>query len=299
MLDNNDHLAMLQRLRNMLSTGFNLDELKSLCFELGIDYENLGGQGKSGKTRELVGYMDRRGRIEDLARAAARMRPELAGDEGSPGSTSAEPESAAASVEYQPPARRTRILFLAANPSNMQPLSLDVEIREIDRALRQSEFRDRFVIEQQWAVSVQDLQEHFLRYQPDIVHFSGHGSPSNAIILKSSEGFSQPVSPEALSRLFQTLKDNIRCVVLNACYSENQARAIAEHIDCVVGMRDEIGDAAAARFAAAFYRALGYGRNVKTAVELGSGQLQLDGLDDDQIPELIALRKDPEQIDFV
>lgn len=293
------HLAKLHRLRDALSAGFNLDELQSLCFELGIDYENLGGQGKAGKTRELVGYMDRRGRLEDLARAAARMRPDLAWDEVASGLTGIESGDAVTIVQKGGPPHHTRILFLSANPVNMQPLNLDVEIREIDRALRQSEFRDRFEIEQQWAVSVQDLQDHFLRYRPDIVHFSSHGSPSGAIILKSSDGFSQPVSPEALSSLFQTLKDDIRCVVLNACYSEKQASSIAEHIDCVVGMSDEIGDEAAVRFAAAFYRALGYGRDVKTAFDLGSGQIQLEGLEDQHVLKLVALRKDPETIDFV
>ena len=52
-------------------------------------------------------------------------------------------------------------------------------------------------------------------------------------------------------------------MVLNACYSETQARAIAEHIDAVVGMTTAVGDQAAINFAAAFYQALGFGRTVK------------------------------------
>ena len=43
-------------------------------------------------------------------------------------------------------------------------------------------------------------------------------------------------------------------VVLNACHSHEQAKAIVQEIDFVVGMADSIGDEAARVFAAAFYR---------------------------------------------
>ena len=56
------------------------------------------------------------------------------------------------------------------------------------------------------------------------------------IVLEDQRGHSQAVPPDALKQLFATLKDDIRCVVLNACFTEPQAEAIAGSIDCVVGM---------------------------------------------------------------
>ncbi len=173
-----------------------------------------------------------------------------------------------------------------------------MEIRAIDQALRQAKFRDKFDIEQHWAVRVTDLQACLLRHKPDIVHFSGHGSTSSAIILEDNSGNSHPVSVRALSQLFSVLKDNIRCVVLNACYSERQARAIAEHIDCVIGMSTAIGDSAAISFAMAFYQALGYGRDVKTAFDLGCVQIDLENLDEQDTPKLIAISANPQEIVF-
>src|SRR5205085_4220721 len=108
-------------------------------------------------------------------------------------------------------------------------------------------------IRQQWAVRVSDIQSHLLRYQPDIVHFSGHGSSASEIILEDVNGNSQPIPSKALGQLFSILRDNIKCVLLNACYSESQARTIAEHIDCVIGMSKAIGDVAAIHFSTAFY----------------------------------------------
>ena len=192
-----------------------------------------------------------------------------------------------------------RILFLAANPIDTPPLRLDEESRSIQQALRQAQFRDTFEVEQQWAVRVSDLQELLLRYQPSIVHFSGHGSNKAEIILQNDQGLSQPVSERALGQLFSILRDNIRCVVLNACFSYQQGAAIAEHIDCVIGMSDAIADQTSLRFASAFYQALGYGRDVKTAFDLGCLQINLENLGEQEKPQLLAQRVDPRQIFFV
>jgi len=192
-----------------------------------------------------------------------------------------------------------KILFLAANPTDTTRLRLDEESRAIDQSLRQAEFRDQFDIKQHWAVRVGDIQELRLRHQPHIVHFSGHGGPSSEIILEDNAGNSHPVSVRALSTLFSVLKDNVRCVVLNACFSEQQAQAIAEHIDCVIGMSTAIGDAAAISFATAFYQALGYGRDVKTAFDLGCVQIDLANLDEQDTPQLLTVKADQGKILFV
>ena len=192
-----------------------------------------------------------------------------------------------------------KILFLAANPIDTPQLRLDNESRSIDQSLRQAQFRDNFDIKQHWAVRVTDIQELLLRYEPDIIHFSGHGSPSSEIVLEDSTGQARPVPSRALTDLFTILKDNIRCVILNACYSEQQAQAIAESIDCVIGMSKAIGDDAAINFAAAFYRALAYGRDVKTAFDLGRNEIDLTGLDEQDTPKLLAKEADPSKIIFV
>ena len=46
------------------------------------------------------------------------------------------------------------------------------------------------------------------------------------------------------------------------------------------------GDEAAIIFAAAFYQALGFGRDIETAYKLGKSALKLEGIPEDQIPEL-------------
>jgi hypothetical protein len=191
-----------------------------------------------------------------------------------------------------------RILFLGANPQGAPALRLDHEVREIDGALRQAEFRDRFDLRQQLAVRPVDLQSALLRHRPQIVHFSGHGE-SDGICLEDESGQLHKVQGTVLARILGVFKKQIRCVVLNACYSKDQADAIAQDIECVVGMSREIGDQAAIRFAGAFYQALAYGSSVRMAYDLGCAQIDLTGLEEGATPQLVALRRDADEIVFV
>lgn len=61
-------------LYDQLVTLFNLDEMRTLCFELNIDFDDIAGSGKSAKARELVLYMQRRGQLERLYEAIQKAR---------------------------------------------------------------------------------------------------------------------------------------------------------------------------------------------------------------------------------
>lgn len=192
--------------------------------------------------------------------------------------------------------RKLKILFLAANPADTPRLRLDEEFRAIDQALRQNDYQCSFDLIQRWAVRVTDLQGLLLRYEPDIVHFSGHGSESSEIVLEDEKGASYIVPAHALTRLFSALQGQIRCVVLNACYSEKQAQAIADHVDCVVGMSKAIEEGAAISFVESFYLTVGFRKDVKAAFELGLTGVELKNLGAQDAPKLLAKRTPPERI---
>jgi hypothetical protein len=50
---------------------FDLDELQTLCFELGIDYQILGGETKVAKVRELIRYCERHYKTGELQQRAS------------------------------------------------------------------------------------------------------------------------------------------------------------------------------------------------------------------------------------
>lgn len=178
------------------------------------------------------------------------------------------------------------ILVLAANPKDTSPLRLDEEIREIDNGLERAKKRDEFILKQKLAVRPSDVRRAVLDHRPNIVHFCGHGSGEEGIALEDESGQTKLVSTDALSGFFELFAAHVECVVLNACYSEAQAEAIAAHIPYVVGMKRKIGDEAAIEFATAFYDALGAGESFEFAFKLARNAIQWANLPEHLTPVL-------------
>lgn len=65
------------RLRQFLTDHFNETELRNLCQDLEVDYDNLPGPAKSDKARELVAYSRRHALYVNLVKAIRHLRPSL------------------------------------------------------------------------------------------------------------------------------------------------------------------------------------------------------------------------------
>jgi hypothetical protein len=59
----------------LLENNFSMADLQMLAFDLGIDLDNLAGDTRSAKARELVLYVERRGMLEKLIEQARAARP--------------------------------------------------------------------------------------------------------------------------------------------------------------------------------------------------------------------------------
>ena len=218
-----------------------------------------------------------------------------------------------------------KILFLAANPRGTTPLRLEQEVRDISQELRQAHQSEQFRLEQRWAVRSRDIQQAMLDVSPQIVHFSGHGKGSKidlptqpnaakptyrsaatlqrnlsiypeefpgaveeGLVFEDEQEREKLVTGEALAGLFKLFTDEVNCVILNGCYSQTQASAIAEHIPYVIGMSDAISDRAAIEFSVGFYKALGAGRSIEFAYQLGCNAIQIEGIPEYLTPVLIT-----------
>lgn len=198
------------------------------------------------------------------------------------------------------PAARVKCLLVAANPLNAADLRLDIEHREILSKLRATKYRDVFDLIPVPAARPDDLLQALNEHRPKIVQFSGHGDAGGQLLFMDERGYATPVAIDALRSLFAALKDDIRLVILNACYSQEQAGAIAEVVDCVVGMSDVISDDGAIVFIAAFYRALGFGRSVQNAFEQALVGVGLLGKREEEIPVLLTRNQvDADQVVLV
>lgn len=180
-----------------------------------------------------------------------------------------------------------KILILAANPEGTGQLNLDKEFREIQGGLNRAKFRSQFDIQPRFAVRFSDIRQALLDFTPHIVHFAGHGE-KEGLMVEGELGLGVPITTQVLSRLFELCSHHVECVVLNACYSAFQATAINKHIKYVIGMRKEIEDRAAIKFAVGFYDALGAGRSVEDAFKFGCLEIRqvFPGLPEHLIPVL-------------
>jgi hypothetical protein len=170
-----------------------------------------------------------------------------------------------------------KILFLAANPRTTTRLDLEGELSAIEKELEAVKHREKITFVARHAVKPDDLVKYIRVEEPDIVHFSGHGT-SGGIVLRNEAGTYQIVEGIALTRLLKGR--GVKLVILNACFSDNQAQPLSTSADTVIGTTREVGDEAARRFSVAFYRTLGNGHSVGEAFRDGGDAVVIHNLID-------------------
>lgn len=169
-----------------------------------------------------------------------------------------------------------KVLFLAANPVGTATLKIDREASDLKEQLAM--VRDVVVkvdVEHAWAIRTDKLQREVLNSRPAVLHFSGHGD-RGLLVFEDAAGTPVEVSGKALANLV-SLMPSIKCVILNACYSQSVAKLLAPHVDAVIGCSVSISDAAALMFTGAFYRALAHGESFKRAYDLAKNDVELNG----------------------
>ncbi len=166
------------------------------------------------------------------------------------------------------------ILILAANPASTSKLRLDEEVREIEEGLLRANKGEQFKLEQKWARRPRDFYQAILDYKPQIIHFSGYGAGNEGIVLEDETGQPAQVKTDVLASQFELFATKgVECVVLNACYRDEQAQAIRQYVNYVIGMNSTVGDKAAVAFAVAFYDAIAAGEEVEFAYKLGCSHM--------------------------
>lgn len=180
---------------------------------------------------------------------------------------------------------KIRILFVAANPEETGQLALDKEFRDIKQKISSSAGHECLELHSCWAATFDDFKQALLTDRPHIVHFSGHGN-GNVVCVATEDNLPEFITKETLKSLLQVLRDNIKIVVLNSCFSDPIAESLTEIVDCTIGMTTEVDDRAAATFAASFYQGIGYSRSIQEAFELGRVTLMQYFPDEKATPRL-------------
>jgi hypothetical protein len=70
-----DSSHYLSDLHKQIDQLFNLEEVRTLCFDLGVDFDNVAGEGKSARIRELILQLARRDELQSLIDLVRQERP--------------------------------------------------------------------------------------------------------------------------------------------------------------------------------------------------------------------------------
>jgi len=63
------------QLLTLIDRHFNDEKLRTLCFALTVDYDNLGGRGKAANARELIALLQRQNRLPTLLEHLRQLHP--------------------------------------------------------------------------------------------------------------------------------------------------------------------------------------------------------------------------------
>lgn len=211
-------------------------------------------------------------------------------------------------ASYNP---RLKILFLSADAARAEDggrpgsaLNLDVELREIQEAIRSGSLRDHIDLKIATAVTKEALISELNHHKPAVVHFSGHGG-SVGIALVGKLGSLDQVHPTFLRQIFLSTP-SVQFVVLNACHSAKQAEAISHVVGPTIGTVAEIDDDLAIRFSRSLYSGISNGlplddilRQLDTLLE-GETQRNRPILYNGRAADLrtLVLAKDPKYADY-
>ncbi|MGE9990751.1 CHAT domain-containing protein [Paratractidigestivibacter faecalis] len=178
------------------------------------------------------------------------------------------------------------VLYLGVSPEDAVRLRTDEEARDIREAIRLSDNPDSIAFEDRWATRQNDLLQALNEVNPEIVHFSGHGAEDGSLAIEDSAGKTLLVSKDVMAAVIEAAAERVRLVVFNACFSDEQADKILEHVDAVIGMSDSISDEAALAFARQLYSSIGFGLSLAQAFKQARAAIALVSLDEIDTPQL-------------
>ncbi len=173
----------------------------------------------------------------------------------------AEVRSQIASAQLNQPDSRPSALIAFGQPTSAGFATIDADNETADIQSELGLTWNCWIVP---AMNPTSFAEHYTR-QPVLVHVASHGV-AGGLVGESTAGASQMLTDAFLVRLFQNCPNpKLKCVFLNACFSQSTVDSIARHVPVAIGLTNVVEDAVARQFSVAFYRRLLAGQTFATA----------------------------------
>jgi pentapeptide repeat protein/CHAT domain-containing protein len=183
-----------------------------------------------------------------------------------------------------------KILYMFALPRDQHSIPVEGEYKAIVDAIQRSKYRDQILTSDYPGVSLKDFQSVIETYKPNVLHFSGHASQVGDLVFQGPKEESQKVPKDPFTNAFKLLGENLKLVVLSACYSKDQAEGVSKHVDRVIGIDEEIDGDKAVMFSEKFYESIGNGKSVEEAFDWAKNQVSLNTKNAESVPTPVLLK---------
>lgn len=188
------------------------------------------------------------------------------------------------------PKAKVRLALLVTNPDRHAPLQTAIEARDIQRAIESSPNGSSFAISIVLAPTFDDLIDSLNRFNPQILHFSGHGGGSTIILdnERAGQDGGEVLDYDIAARLLDTTDAKISLIVLAACDTTIGVERLLSGGRAIIAMSDSIDDEAACAFSSRFYKSLADGVTVEMALHQAKLLLEQKGYADCDLPNITA-----------
>lgn len=191
------------------------------------------------------------------------------------------------------------VLYLTANPDQDNALRVEVEVRQVQEAVRGSKLRDNVNLHYSPAADLDSIINGLNDHSPSIVHFSGHGDDGG--IAADHPHVKRPgakvITFDLLGKALAATDTPPSVIVLNSCKSAGARKALLPPAKAIIVMRDSISDVAATAFAQKFYAAIASGQSLQSAFKQGCIAVEAVAIGEANTPDLLCAKDiDPTKI---
>lgn len=247
------------------------------------DFRKLRNASREAIDGAIVGIAERMcGVFKQVRRSLARnpaAKPPASATNGSNSSPSAAaPLGSAASslpASTAPPTPKLRVLVVGANPVDLDQLDLDAEMQHVESELGVPTVARRVRIDIDISATAEDLLDNISALTPGLLHFAGHGNARGEPQLLALDDVSHSLSAALIDEMSRRAPQ-LRCIVLNTCWSARVATELVRRLPLVVvGMASNIEDTHAIMFTQHFYRSIARGRSLREAFNVARTALRI------------------------
>ena len=207
------------------------------------------------------------------------------------------------SVESDKYLKEIVILFVAAETDRNKLINIEEDLRCVKNSIATNR---QIRVESALNVKPAKIVEAISVLHPRVLHLDGHGSPGEFYMMGGDRAKSESVPPEALSKLFESVKDELGLVVFDFCSSHFHAEDAVNYVKFAIGTRDSVDVKVARTFVEQFYRSYAHNNSLaqsfsqaQSAVVLEYGSSDFEASEQNKLFELFSCKGNDPSMNFL